>query len=138
MIFARRMNPTLDEETVEDGVHAFMTKIQRDAFQDDEALQADVDAAAEYLWTSTQRHRIVKSMELCSVINAVIRDDFPDEIAAGVMIFRSINSRRVHRDSHGPTVDVQSYPPNGETWRGGGFRDGFRPFFKSMKGKKYR
>ena len=97
-----------------------------------------MDAAAEYLWTSTQKHRIVKRMELCSVINAVIRDDFADEIAAGVMIFRSINSRRVNRVSHGPTVDVQSYPPNGETWRGGGFRNEFKPFFQCVKGKKYR
>ena len=31
MLFARRMNPTLDEETVQDGVHTLMKKIQRDA-----------------------------------------------------------------------------------------------------------
>jgi hypothetical protein len=138
MLFARRMNPTLDRETVEDDVCAFMKKIQTDAFENEKALQNDVDAVAEYLWTSTQKHRIVNRMELCSVMNAVIRDDFTDEIAASVMIFRSINHRRVHRLSHCPSVNVQSYPPKGETWRGGGFRDEFRPFFQNMKGKKYR
>jgi len=137
-LFARRINPTLDEEAVEAGVHAFMKKIQGDAFKDNEALQNDVDAVAEYLWTSTPKHRIVKNMELCSVMNAVIRDDFPNEIAAAVMIFRSINQRRVNRVSHGATLDVQSYPPKGETWRGGGFRDEFKPFFQRIKGKKFR
>ena len=138
MLFAKRMNPTLDEETVTDGVDTLMKKIQGEAFEHEKALQDDVDAVAEYLWTSAQKHRIVNRMELCSVMNAVIRDDFADEIAAAVMIFRSINQRRVHRVSHGATLDVQSYPPKGETWRGGGFRDEFRPFFQGRKGKKYR
>merc|ERR1712032_1249416 len=66
------------------------------------------------------------------------RDDFPNEIAASVMVFRSINQRRVNRENHGPSLDVQSYPPKGETWRGGGFRNEFRPFFQQIKGKKYR
>merc|ERR1719480_353818 len=111
MLYATRTNPTLLAVQVEDGVHAFMTRIQRDAFQDNEALQNDVDAAAEYLWTSTRKHHILKRMELCSVMNAVIRDDFADEIAAAAMVFRSINQRRVNRVDRGPTLDVQSYPP---------------------------
>jgi hypothetical protein len=104
MLFARRMNPTLDAETVEDGVHAFMTRIQGDAFKHDEALQNDVTAVAEYLWTSAQKHRIVQHRELCSVMNAVILDDFADEIAAAVVVFRSINQRRVNRASDGPSL----------------------------------
>ena len=137
-LFATRMNPTLDEETVEDGVYTLMRRVQTDAFENRKDLQDDVDVAAEYLWTSTQKHRIVNRMELCSVINAVIRDDFADEIAASIMIFRSINSRRVRRISDGPSLDEQSYPPKGETWRGGGFRDEFKPFFERIEGEKYR
>ena len=44
----------------------------------------------------------------------------------------------MNRVSKGPTLDEQSYPPNGETWRGGGFRQQHRPFFERLIGKKYR
>ena len=81
-------------------------------------------------------------MELCSVLNAVIRDDVPEEIEAAAMIFRSINSRRVRRiseDAHKQDLfDKQSFPSTGETWRGGGFRREHRAFFERMIGKKYR
>ena len=36
------------------------------------------------------------------------------------------------------SLDVQSYPPKGETWRGGSFRNEFKSFFQQIKGKKYR
>ena len=94
-----------------------------------------MDAVAEYLWTSGKRHRIVRKMELCSVLNAVIRDDVEAEIKAAVTIFRSINNRLVERKDH--HVDP-TYPHKGETWRGGGFRDQCRPFFERMLGQKYR
>lgn len=68
----------------------------------------------------------------------MIRDDVAEEIEAAVTIFRSINSRRVHRMDGGTNIDIQSYPPKGETWRGGGFRDEHKDFFKRMKGAKYR
>ena len=77
-------------------------------------------------------------MQLCSVLNAVIRDDVANEIQAAALIFRSLNTRRVHRVNAGANVDVQSYPPDGETWRGGGFREEHRAFFEVMKDKKYR
>ena len=116
----------------------FMKKLQDDAFKDDEAMKNDVDAMAEYLWTSCEKHSIVKDMELCSVLNAVIRDDVAEEIEAATIIFRSINSRRVRRHNVGASINVQSYPPKGETWRGGGFRREHRAFFERMIGKKYR
>ena len=77
-------------------------------------------------------------MELCSVINAVIRDDVAEEIEAATIIFRSINSRRIRRTGVHANVNVQSYPPTGETWRGGGFRRQHRAFFERILGKKYR
>ena len=75
---------------------------------------------------------------MCSVLNAVIRDDVVEEIEAAAMIFRSINSRRIRRSNAGATINKQSYPPTGETWRGGGFRREHRAFFERMIGKKYR
>merc|ERR1719201_1778534 len=96
-LYGARLNPTMDEVTVENGVHEFMGKIQGDAFENNQALQNDVDAVAEYLWTSAKKHKVVNNMELCSVLNAVIRDDVAEEIQAAATIFRSINSRRVNR-----------------------------------------
>ena len=93
---------------------------------------------AEYLWTSSKKHHVVNGMELCSVLNSVIRDDIEEEIEAAVMIFRSINYRRVRRANVTANINLQSYPPTGETWRGGGFRREHRTFFESMIGKKYR
>ena len=75
-------------------------------------------------------------MQLCSVLNAVIRDDVAEEVEAAVIFFRGINSRRVTRVKKGD-IDT-SFPQNGETWRGGGFRKKHEPFFEHMKGKKYR
>ena len=139
-LFAARINPK--EVTVEDGVREFMEKIQGDAFKNNMALKNDVGAVSEYLWTSAKAHGVVNGMELCSVLNAVIRDDVAEEIEAAVMIFRSINSRRVRRMSvsrdAGDAMDQQSYPREGETWRGGGFRRQCRPFFECMIGQKYR
>jgi len=137
-LFAARVNPILEPESIAHGVHSFMRKIQGDAFKNNEELANDVGAVAEYLWTSGKTHVIVKNRELCSVLNAVIRDDVAEEVEAAAIFFRSINSRRVHRADHAANIDLQSYPPNGETWRGGGFRKEFRGFFTSVKRKKYR
>ena len=101
-------------------------------------MENDVGAMAEYLWSSSQKHRLFKNMELSSVLNAVIRDDVAEEIEAAVMVFRSINSRRIRRIGNVANINIQSYPPKGETWRGGGFRRQHRSFFEHMVGKKYR
>ena len=139
-LFAIRINPTLDRSTVIKGVQDFMARIQNDSFTDTDALQDDVDSVAEYLWTSGKKHAIVKRMELCSVLNAVIRDDVEAEIKIGVVIFHCINNRRIRRGSieGGLSMGDQTYPPKGETWRGGGFRQQFTGFFESMRGRKYR
>ena len=73
-------------------------------------------------------------MQLCSVVNAVIRDDVAEEVEAAIIFCRGINTRRVTRKGG---IDT-SYPRNGETWRGGGFRSQHRPFFERMLGRKYR
>jgi len=132
-LYTARVNTKLSQDELENSVHEFMAKIQSDAFKNNAALQTDVGAVAEYLWTSENAHAVVKGMELCSVLNAVIRDDVEEEIRAAAIIFRSINSRRVQRNSQAGT-----FPPNGETWRGTQFKDRYKPFFDHMLNKKYR
>ena len=70
------------------------------------------------------------------MLNAVIRDDIEEEVQAAAIFFRGINTRRVTRIRSG-NIDP-SFPRNGETWRGGGFRSQHRAFFEGMVGKKYR
>ena len=141
-LFATRTNPWVSEEVIAEGVHSFMAKIRTEAFEQmsmEKDLQHDVDAVAEYLWTSGRKHALTKGLELCSVLNAVIRDDVEGEIEAASSICWCINNRRrLLSTSKGSALVHLSYPPNGETWRGGGFRNRFRPFFECIKGKKYR
>ena len=137
-LFATRLNPALNPGELVVLLNDFMTHIQEEAFRHDRALKNDVAVVAEYLWTSSEKHAVVKDMELCSVLNAVIRDDIEEEVEAAVPIVRSINVRRVNRARAGGSVNLQSFPPNGQTWRGGGFRDQFRDFFTQLIGSKYR
>jgi len=138
-LYAKRIvTDEQDKVLLDVDVMGVMIKIQGDAFKHDEAMKTDIEAMAEYLWTSCEKHHMFKDMELCSVINAVIRDDVAEEIEAATMVFRSINSRRIRRRNVHASINVQSYPPKGETWRGGGFRREHRAFFERMIGKKYR
>ena len=134
--FAKRINPARDQQELENDVDELMKVIQEDAFKDGAALKNDVAVVAEYLWTSAKTHAVIKDMELCSVLNAVIRDDIAAEIEAAAIIFRTINSRRTKRVSDS-TIDT-SYPHNGETWRGGSFRREHRAFFERMERQQYR
>ena len=136
-LYANRLNPLKNRSTLATHVNEFMKKIQNDAFKAHKDMGEDVGIVAEYLWTSGKIHRVVNNMELCSVLNAVIRDDIEEEVKAAVVFFRSINARRVKRVAGRHAVDT-SYPPKGETWRGGGFRLRHRAFYDSMVGKKYR
>merc|ERR1712150_243264 len=137
-LFAERLNPTLDPEVRKNCLRQFMKKLEGDAFRNDEALQEDVGAVSEYLWTSGKTHEVVNDMELCSILNEVIRDDHANEVEAAAIIFRGINTRRVNRGHAGASHIDHSFPTNGETWRGGGFRQEHKKFFQSIKGKKYR
>ena len=140
-LVARRFNHKRDPDTVEDDVFFYMKKLQEDAFRHHKALKSDVNAAAEYLWTSAKKHPVVNNMEFCSILNAVIRADIAEEIQAATPIFRSLNALRVHRTDIGHSLTKQSHPDKSETWRGGGFRDECKAFFVMTKGtkkKKYR
>ena len=142
-LFAYRLNPELDEGQLMDGVDECMKKIQEDAFSNNnEMIKNNVDAVAEYLWSSAKKFPIVNYVQLCSVINAVIREDRPDELRPAVMIIRNITTRLVTRRLSAKISAYElspTYPPEGETWRGGGFDPNCRPFFEKLRGdKKYR
>ena len=135
-LFVRRISPALDLRQLDEGTNAFMKDIQGEAFRHNEVLEKDVGAAAEYLWTSAKTHAVIDYKQLYSVINAVIRDDVAEEVQTAVVFCRAINTRRVRRINKG--ADDMSYPRNGETWRGGGFRSEHRVFFERILGNKYR
>ena len=68
-------------------------------------------------------------------------DDVEEEIKAAAVIFRSIITRHVSCASvcdGQQQQQQQTFPPNGETWRGGGFRREFQAFYKRIQGQKYR
>lgn len=136
-LYAIRLNPTQDQGEVMKHVTKFMEKIQTDAFQNIDELEKDVSSTAEYLWTSGKTHQVFNNRELCSILNAVIRDDVEQEVEAAVAFIRGLNSRRIVR-MKGASLNEQAFPLNGKTWRGGGFNDEHRPFFNRLKRQKYR
>ena len=90
-LFAIRMNPTLNKKCLDGRVTEFMAKIQQDTFHDNKALQNDVDAVAELLWTSGNKHKLSNDLKLSSVPNTVIGDDIVEEVEAAAKISRSIS-----------------------------------------------
>ena len=91
---------------------------------------------AELLWTSDivfEDAPEPHNKELCSLINAAIRDDHPDLAAPTARVVRSINTLCVVRGQDAAALD---FPPGGRTLRGTGFDDQHRDFF--TKGKRYR
>ena len=133
-LYAARSNPALAPNELKMMVNNCMTQIQEDAFRHTKELTEDVAVVAEYLWTSCNKYMVFKDMELSMVLNTVIRDDIQTEVLAVAPFIRSLNLRRVHRK----LVKPQCYPPKGQTWRGGGFRNQYKTFFDCMIGSKYR
>ena len=84
--------------------------------------------------------------ELCSILQAAIREDDPTNIAFAVIFARAININRVNRDKkiplfapYPPTLKADDVAIAGSgcaSWRGGGFRDEYKEFFTVSK--KYR
>ena len=133
--YAARTNPDLDKTTLEDGVADFMKKIGHGVSSDVPSNFAPIDrSVSKYLWKSDRKlkvTKVTKGLEFCLILNAVIRDDIHEEIGHAITIMHSIMPRRVHNP---PCPDWHHFPAGGETWRGAGFRDCFRPFFENIKG----
>ena len=113
---------------------------------------SDAGETAEYLWTSAKKIKGVQ-MELCSILNAALREDEPDRIAHAVIFASAINLRRVESralQKGGPKikypreitaadgVDTNMHLKHYTCacWRGGGFPARHKAFFRP--GKKYR
>jgi serine/threonine protein kinase len=117
---------------------SFLRELQRET-----ATHAAVDAhgvagpTAELLWTSAKifdgvapAHR----KELCSLINAALRDDKPELAAATAGIARALNATLCV--VRGQTPAALRFPAGGTTYRGGQFSDEHRGFFEA--GRQYR
>ena len=97
-------------------------------------------------------------MQKCNLSVRMLQDN---EISSAVVIIRAINNRRVRRQDVSAVrgrvgvvvlaektsyecvcvcvqVEKLVFPPGGILWRGGGFRDIYRPFFEENTGKKIR
>jgi len=109
----------------------FYKQLYDEAWTQSKVLQGDVAAAAEYIWTS---NKSLNLLEFCSMLNAAIRGDNPDEMVHAAMFARAINARRVRRDPQ--SMADTKYPHDGKLWRGTGFDNAHQGFF--AVGHKYR
>jgi hypothetical protein len=110
----------------------FFLRLQQGAFANADDLLFNVPAACERLWTSKELLSPAHPVELCSILNAVLRDDRDDQVMHAAVLVRGINCLCVVRTQSVPVA----FPPNGVTYRGGAFDDTFIPFFSV--GKVYR
>ena len=100
-------------------------------------VMGEVGATAELLWTSALRFDGMgtHTKELCSLLNAAIRDDHPDLAVAVVAMVSAVNTLCVVRRTDAP---ARRFPTGGITYRGAGFGDDpqLKDFF--TEGKHYR
>ena len=123
------------------------------AMQHNDEHAEDGAATAEMLWTSARK--VEGKSEICSIVNAAIREDDPSNIVHAVVFARAIELRRDMRNNF--VNNPKRYPnmkaradmfPQGHfpdslkhhdwvvCWRGGGFNNCFQDFFAD--GKYYR
>ena len=97
----------------------------------------NVSAAAQRLWTSTQRLEDVPPqhyVELCSMINRALRDDAPEVMPSLAVMVRGINVMCITRRK----PSEQKLPPAMRTFRGGELPMQHVEFYRLGVGKKYR
>ena len=128
---------SLTSESEQAHLTNFIKELQRQTGgHGDVDVLAEAGPAAVLLWTSQKKFEGVGAQhrkELCSLINAAIRDDHEDLASSTAEITRAINTTCVVR---GQDVSPQRFPTDGTSWRGSGFDDAHRPFF--TVGKQYR
>ena len=94
----------------------------------------NVSAAAQRLWTSTQKLEDVPPehhAELCSMINRALRDDAPAIMPSLAVLVRGINVLCITRRKPGE----QKLPTSMRTFRGGELP---MAFYRQRVGQKYR
>jgi hypothetical protein len=93
-------------------------RLSLDAMQRPGEMVLNVSAAAQRLWTSTQRLEDVPPqhyVELCSMINRALRDDAPEVMPSLAVMVRGINVMCITRRK----PSEQKLPPAMRTFRGG-------------------
>ena len=90
--------------------------------------------SAVLIWTSAKRLTLSsgKTVEFCSLLNRILREQQPDVLASACGVVRGINLLCVTR--HDETKLL--YPPGGQSHRGGGLPLEHVPFF--VVGKQFR
>jgi hypothetical protein len=97
-------------------------------------LTDEIGIAAERLWTSQVELKTAgdgRDSEFCFIFSQLLREDPASLARSCAIIARALNMNLVAGRA-GSVV----FPPKGECWRGGGFDEQHRGFFKV--GKKYR
>lgn len=101
-------------------------------------LASDVSAAAEYLWTSTE---MLGTVEFCSVLNTVIREDQAENIMHACVVVCSINRLRLGvRGASGARAEkskLNKFPTKGRLYRGSAMPHEHLSFF-NREGRKFR
>jgi serine/threonine protein kinase len=121
----------------------FFQALQAEAFRHPGELLAEVPFAAQRMWTSALKLDGVPDshkVELCSMLNAVIRADTSALMPHAAVVAHGINALCV--SARAPTADagggqaLRIFPPAGVCYRGGGFDNAHQGFFDV--GVKYR
>ena len=105
----------------------------------DDALLGDVPRVAQRLWTSDERlcgEGVPPALarEFCALLNAALRDDDAERLAAARPLVWAINRLCVVRGAR--PEGALRFPPAHCSFRGGGLPDALRGFF--APGVKYR
>ena len=105
----------------------------------DDALLGDVPRVAQRLWTSDERlcgEGVPPALarEFCALLNAALRDDDAEWLAAARPLIWAINRLCVVRGAR--PEGALRFPPAHCSFRGGGLPDALRGFF--APGVKYR
>jgi hypothetical protein len=97
-------------------------------------MTVNIRVAAQRLWTSSRLLDCEAKVEICSIVNEIIRNDIPQQLEVVMPLVYSINSKLVNRDHPELTV----FPPEGVTYRGVTIPKEQLNFFISILHQKYR
>ncbi len=124
-----RKSAVVDAEAVR-----YFKDIQAEALEHKDELRDSIAESAVLIWTSAKRLTLApgKTVEFCSLLNCILREQHPDLLPSACVVVRGINLLCVTRRDETKLM----YPPGGESHRGGGLPLQHVPFFTA--GKKFR
>jgi hypothetical protein len=111
----------------------FFKELKLESLNHQETVLENVAVSAALLWTSAKKLQAgSKQMELCALLNRILREGDPELLQHCCSVVRGINLLCVTRRQPA----MMRYPRGGKSHRGGGLPLAHVPFFK--EGKKYR